>query len=195
MNTVWIFGDSFSSDYENNQMDSFKEYVKLKGYNPKTFGKLISEQYNMDYVNYAREGYDNYSILESFCDVVDKIQDGDIIFLGWSHYHRFRIMCYEGWKSITGTGSCDKMSNNTIEEVLMNRTHPYYEREVKSWNKLIKHFIKSQPNTKMIIWEWYKPNFFHKFQTISKETNGIIDDLHWSERGHMEFFEKMKPLI
>ena len=38
MNTVWIFGDSFSVDYDKNPIGSFKEYIKLKGYSPKTYG-------------------------------------------------------------------------------------------------------------------------------------------------------------
>jgi hypothetical protein len=191
MNTVWVFGDSFSADYDNDPVSNFKDYIKLKGYVPKTFGKILSERYNMEYKNHARGGFDNYSILESFCDVVNKIEDGDIIFLGWSLYHRFRIMCYEGWKSINGTDFCDKMSTNTINEIVVNRTHPFYEREVESWNKLIRHSIKSLPNTKLIIWEWHKPNLHSKFETISQETNNVIPDFHWSENGHKEFLNYM----
>ena len=195
MNKVWVFGDSFSVDYENNSVSNFKEYIKLKEYVPKTFGKLISEHYDMGYENHSYGGFDNYSIMESFCNNVERIKDGDIIFLGWSDYHRFRIIAGKKWMFINGPTEYENVSNNTIEEILINRTHPYYEREVQSWNKLISHSIKSQPNTKIIIWEWHKPNINGKFETISKETNGVISDFHWSENGHKEFSDYMVSLI
>jgi hypothetical protein len=191
MNTVWVFGDSFSVDYDKNPVSNFKDYIKLKGYVPKTFGKILSERYNMEYKNHARGGFDNYSIMESFCDNVENINDGDIIFLGWSIYNRFRIICYEKWKSINGTDSCDNVSTNTINEIFVNRSHPYYEREVESWNKLITHSLKPLTNTKLITWEWHKPIINCKFQTIHQETNGVISDFHWSEKGHRDFLDRI----
>lgn len=196
MNTVWVFGDSFSSDYENNlPIINFKEYKKLKGYNPKTFGKLISEHYDMCYNNYARGGFDNYSILETFCNVVSDIKDGDIIFLGWSHYHRFRIIAEKKWISIHRPVEFENISINTIEEILVNREHPYYNREVESWDKLIKHSLKPLSNVKLIVWKWWSPKYCSKFETISKETNGIITDFHWSENGHKQVMEYMVSII
>lgn len=199
MNTVWVFGDSFSVDFENNPISNFKEYIKLKGYNPKTFGRLISEQYNMGYMNYARGGFDNYSILESFCNVVSDIKDGDIIFLGWSHYHRFRIIAEKKWISINGPVEYDliqtNVSNNTIDEILINRTHPYYEQEVESWEKLIKHSLKPLPNVKLIVWKWWSRDYNNRFGTISDETGGIIHDTHYGENGHKQVMKHMVSII
>jgi hypothetical protein len=195
MNTVWVFGDSFSVDFNLNPTINCRGYIKHKGYIPKTFGKLISEHYDMGYENHARGGFDNYSIMETFCNVVDMIKDGDIIFLGWSHYHRFRIIAEKKWMPINGPIEFENISINTVEEILVNRNHPYYEQEVESWEKLIKHSLKPLPNVKLIVWKWWSPKYNSKFETISKETNGIITDFHWSENGHKQVMEYMIPII
>ena len=196
MNTVWIFGDSFSVDYDKNPIGSFKEYIKLKGYSPKTYGKLISEHYNMDYKNYSRGGWDNYSILESFCNNLYNIKDGDIVFLGWSNQSRFRIVYEDIWVSINGSSDCyENISRNTMDEILVNRTHPYYKREIESWNKLIKYSLKPHPNVKLIVWEWSSYEYNGKFDTITNETKSQICDFHWSEEGHKQFTEQMIPII
>ena len=78
---------------------------------------------------------------------------------------------------------------------MVNRNHPYYEQEVESWEKLIKHSLKPLPNVKLIVWKWWSSKYHGRFENITNETGGIISDFHWSENGHKQVTEYMVSII
>lgn len=202
MSTIWVFGDSFSTDYNNNSC--FKDYVNWKGRPIKTFSNFIGEKYSMDIKNYAKPGWDNYSIFESLCKNSDEIRDGDFIFVGWGVVSRFRFIDNNNnWFTVNGE-NCHKylstfldMDLNSYLNFLFNRNHILNEDEVNNWSKLIS---KAFPNNFIHLWRWgsnFVPSceYSHGYETIKDETHGFIEDYHWSENGHEKFAQTIIPLI
>lgn len=195
-NKLWIFGDSFSEPLRYipgaNYLDWKKNYVNFKGYEPKVFSEIVAEKLNLELINTNLKGEasDNSTILSRIIENIDKIEDDDVISIGWSTVTRFRLVNfkYNVWDIINpghdiAEGSL--ISQKTIEEIGVNRTHDFYFNELCDWVKLLNKLFK---NNKVIQWTWTQRNIL-KFDRIVDETNGLLNDNHWSERGHQEFAE------
>ena len=194
MRTVWVFGDSFSVDFENNKIGNFELYKDLKGYFPKTWGKIISEELGCEYRNFAQGGWDNYSILQSFCENISYIKTNDIVFVGWAPEPRIRLTDENGnWRSFNVMEQIDwgGIDSDSILNLLLNRVTGEHrdpnkgvEEERMAWENMIKFVMKDMI---LHIWLWNNNGLFMKYQTINNETNGTIPDGHWSENGHKNY--------
>ena len=161
MRTVWVFGDSFSVDFENNRIGNFELYKDLKGSYPKSWGKLISEELGCDYKNFAQGGWDNYSILQSFCENITEIKPNDIVFVGWAPEPRIRITDENGkWRSFNAMAQIDwgGISSDCILDLLLNRvtgehreSNKGVEEERIAWENMIKFTMKDMI---LHIWRW-----------------------------------------
>jgi hypothetical protein len=194
MRTVWVFGDSFSVDFENNRIDNFELYKDLKGYFPKSWGKIFSEELGYEYRNFAQGGWDNYSILQSFCENISYIKTNDIVFVGWAPEPRIRLTDENGnWRSFNVMEQIDwgGIDSDSILNLLLNRVTGEHrdpnkgvEEERMAWENMIKFVMKDMI---LHIWLWNNNGLFMKYQTINNETNGTIPDGHWSENGHKNY--------
>jgi hypothetical protein len=198
---LYIFGDSFSAgfSFESNWTNN---YVNWKGYTPKGFDEIISQKLNLELINLADNASDNYSILQKFCDNVKNIKKNDLIIIGWSSPLRFRLVSND-WITILpnydkfSTKEIDKtkISESTLIEILLNRDDVRYCNEVNSWIKLLNNLDKN-----IIHWTPFDQRldcmFLSKFETIVTETNGELNDWHFSENGHLQlsdlFISKFK---
>jgi hypothetical protein len=198
---LYIFGDSFSAGFafESNWTNN---YINWKSYTPKGFGEIISQNLNLELINLAENASDNYSILQKFCDNVKNIKKNDLVIIGWSSPLRFRLVSND-WITILpnydkfSTKEIDKtkISESTLIEILLNRDDIRYCNEVNSWIKLLKNLDKN-----IIHWTPFDQRFdcmfLNKFETIFIETNGEINDWHFSENGHIQlsdlFINKFK---
>lgn len=202
MKKIWTFGDSFTESFSDNEAEWVTKYILWKGYVPKVYGEFIAEQMGLELVNMGKGGSDNYSIFQSICDSVDKIDSEDIILIGWSSTTRFRLVNkYQIWKPIIpnfdrNIKNLENISKDTIDEILVNRTHNLYINEVRSWIKLLNHTFS---NNTLIHWSPLEysitMNHFKGIQTIRKETGGSIDDGHYSENGHNELARILMSMI
>ena len=198
---LYIFGDSFSAgfSFESNWTDP---YVNWKGYTPKGFGEIISQKLNLELINLSENALDNYSILQKFCDNEKNIKKNDLVIIGWSSPLRFRLVSKD-WITILpnydkfSTKEIDKtkISESTLIEILLNRDDIRYCNEVNSWIKLLNNLDKN-----IIHWTPFDQRldcmFLNKFETIVTETNGKLNDWHFSENGHKQlsdlFINKFK---
>jgi hypothetical protein len=198
---LYIFGDSFSAgfSFESNWTNN---YVNWKGYTPKGFDEIISQKLNLELINLADNASDNYSILQKFCDNVKNIKKNDLVIIGWSSPLRFRLVSND-WITILpnydkfSTKEIDKtkISESTLIEILLNRDDVRYCNEVNSWIKLLNNLDKN-----IIHWTPFDQRldcmFLSKFETIVTETNGELNDWHFSENGHLQlsdlFISKFK---
>jgi hypothetical protein len=198
---LYIFGDSFSAgfSFESNWTNN---YVNWKGYTPKGFDEIISQKLNLELINLAENASDNYSILQKFCDNVKNIKKNDLVIIGWSSPLRFRLVSND-WITILpnydkfSTKEIDKtkISESTLIEILLNRDDIRYCNEVNSWIKLLNNLDKN-----IIHWTPFDQRldcmFLSKFETIFSETNGELNDWHFSENGHIQlsdlFLNKLK---
>jgi hypothetical protein len=195
MSKLWIIGDSFSAAFKspNEGPDSYKNrYSKFKGYYPKFFGDFISESLGLEYSILTNSGpHDNNRMLECFIDNMDLIKEGDIVSFGWTTTNRLSFVDTKSnqWIVMNAhnmTGDyCYDFSVKSLIEFAINRDHYLYENQLKKWMKLVN---KSIPNVNVIHWSWTNNTYF-TFETIEQETNGLINDFHWSENGHQKFAE------
>lgn len=203
---LYIFGDSFSAGFSFSRPWT-NNYVNWKGYTPKGFGEIVSKKLNLELINFAENASDNYSILQKFCDNVNNIKKNDLVIIGWSSPLRFRLVSNNlknnDWISFLpnndefSTKKFDrtKISESTLIEIFLNRDDIRYCNEVNSWIKLLNNVNKN-----IIHWTPFDHRlncmFLNKFETIFQETNGELNDGHFSEMGHRQsadiFIHKFK---
>jgi hypothetical protein len=198
---LYLFGDSFSAgfSFESNWTNN---YINWKGYTPKGFGEIVSQKLSLELINLAENASDNYSILQKFCDNTKNIKKNDLVIIGWSSPLRFRLVSKD-WITILpnydkfSTKEIDKtkISESTLIEILLNRDDVRYCSEVNSWIKLLNNLDKN-----IIHWTPFDQRldcmFLNKFETIFTESNGELNDWHFSENGHIQlsnlFINKFK---
>lgn len=199
--TLWTFGDSFTQSYTNNTAEWIRNYCDWKGFTPKVYGEIISEKLDIELKNLGVGGYDNYSIFQSVCDSAKDIKSNDIIIIGWSAVSRFRLVSKSNvWIPIMPKWSYEKnfefVSQSSIEEIIVNRESELYKDEVRSWIKILTHAF---PNNIVINWDWVSdgvaPNYFGNLMNIRRETNGLIDDGHYSEEGQIQLANELLSMI
>jgi hypothetical protein len=92
------------------------------------------------------------------------------------------------------------LSNNTPGEIMINRNSLLYINEVNNWVKLLNRTFKYN---KIIHWSPFIENinglYINSLNKITIETNGEINNEHYSETGQRElaniFFEKINIII
>ena len=189
-NKLWIFGDSFSETFNTEEILKWKKnYINFKGYAPKVFGDIVAEKLDLELENTNLKGNpsDNTTILSRIITNIDNIKDGDVISIGWTSFERFRIANTKTNKWVITNpnqiGPLYDISEQTINEISVNRSDVLFYYELCEWTDMINKLFK---NNRVIQWTWTQHSVM-KCQTITQETNGLLQDSHWSERGHEEF--------
>jgi hypothetical protein len=203
MATVWTFGDSMTEKFNDRDIWS-KQYIEWKGYVPRVYGEFLSETIGYDLQNLGKSGCDNYTIFETFCKTYSLIENTDIVIIGWTSPNRFRIVNSKNkWQSIVPnfknyTDDFELVSQNTIDEILINRNSSNYIDEINNWI----HFINlACSNKKIIHWSTIRgegeldTHHFFEMERIKDETKGLINDLHFSERGHKDLTLELTDII
>lgn len=221
MGKLYVFGCSFSTVFNEKSLfnPDMKKYYNFRGGNfPLTWSEILSKDLGLELVNTAQNGFDNYSIFENFCKLSDKITSEDIVIIGWSQVFRFRLYSklknqlrsVNVWQT-NKNFDLSEISQQTLDEVLVNRDNKLWIDEVYNWMKLINHL------SKLVKFKLYYWSFFVEFpefyiindllnlgaKYISHETNGEVGDNHFGEKGHQvqaEYFkniilEKQKPKL
>jgi hypothetical protein len=205
MNTLWIFGDSFSEYYRlpkkiDGAMDTNDwryQYLKWKDKpSVKVYGEIIAEKLNLKLVNKGYGGVCNSHIFEEYCKVCHKIGENDIVIFGWTDQSRFRLVnMYNTWTSLTPSDlekdvkGLKLISKDTISETLLNRTNISFLIELRNWIKLINLTLSGKT---VVHWTWSKVITGSmlkagNYEVIREETNNEVKDAHWSEKGQMDF--------
>jgi hypothetical protein len=201
--TLWTYGDSFTESLNTTKGALWVDkYVAWKGYIPRVYGEIISDEMGMELVNLGRGGSDNYSIFQSVCDSANLINSNDVIIIGWSSCTRFRLVDkWDNWKPIIpmfdgNIRNLEDVSNTTLEEVLINRTKTKYASEVHSWIKLLNIAF---PNNLIIHWSpldrIVSKNYIGNVTNITKETNEEIVNGHYGEVGHIQLANEFIRMI
>lgn len=199
MKKLWTFGDSFTEGY-NHKDEWSKNYIKWKGYKPKVYGEILAEKLDIELINRGLGGSDNYTILEKICEDINEIDKNDIVIIGWTYPLRFRIVnTYNNvWSHIIPNyerdDSLQLISKSTTNEILVNRNHNLYVKEVNNWIRLINKSLNNVihwSHAVRLVDSYYLPSF----NTILTETNGVCKDRHYSEKGHIELSNTIYDLL
>ena len=220
MPKLWIFGDSFSETNEGRFLVKWRtDYINWKKYVPKVFSDFLSANLGMPCRNLGIGGADNYTIMDSIIDSLNKIDREDIIIIGWSSTIRFRVASREGSfltvrpdnlnnkdknsqliSTISNTSYLTDISVDALNEIIVNRCELPYVDEINRYIKLINHIY---PDNIIINWSPFKQEedglfvtpIKQKIETIFEETNGEIYDMHFSENGNRQMSEYLYDLI
>ena len=210
MNTLHTFGCSYTAYFENNNGRSqYEDYKKFRGgFYPKVWPELLSEKLGMNLNNTAIGGSSNYEIFQLFCESVPKLNEGDVVVIGWSYKERYRLVD-ETLGKFSRIGPqfypfVPGVSKTTIEEISVNRMHIKWLDEVNSWEILIKKACDLM-GVKLIIWSFdysfpEHDGFYTDLKglgakTITEETNGIVKDEHFGEMGHFVQYQYLYDVI
>ncbi len=192
MNKLWGFGDSFSTPFWYQTGVSYKiKYSNFKGYTPKIATEFIAKELQCEFVWKCKSPHDNESIVESIIDNIENIKEEDVIIVGWAPIHRTRFIDTENnvWNFYNlNDNNCKRFPNHiegkSLEEFSLNRNHFLQVDYIKKLQKLITLAV---PTKKIFFWSWGYINSFLECETIFDETEGKVNDKHWSENGHKTF--------
>ena len=151
--TLWIFGDSFSTQFDNKTQGIWgKEYIEWKGYVPKTFGDIIGDELGLEIKHLAVGGCDNDTIFETILKHAPLIKNGDIIIIGWTAVNRFRLASInDKFKTVIPLFSMniekeyEYISKTTLEEIIVNRESEVYIEELYHKVEFINWLFKCIP--------------------------------------------------
>ena len=203
--TLWIFGDSFSTPFYNKiqgQWDT--EYCNWKGYIPKHFGDIIGNELGVEVKHFGIGGVGNDTIFDVVLKQVPNIRKGDMVIIGWSNVLRFRLVARDG-KFLTIIPNCidkdfksfDSVSKSTIEEILVNRSNNSYKKELYTKVEFLNFLFKDMKLIQWtpFIWDGIRILGFKNINTILIETNEELRDGHYSETGHVEISKKFIDML
>jgi hypothetical protein len=153
MNTLWIFGDSFSSDFDyKNLHENHKTYMDIFNieYIP-VWASVLGEKLGYDVKNLAKGGNSNYQIFQDYCDSCHLIQPNDIVIVGWGLIDKFRISQNNKVVNIhpNNTRDYENMSKSTLDEMIKNRREIYngidiWAGEIYGWERAIDTLSKNK---------------------------------------------------
>ncbi len=188
---IYIIGDSFSEDTQNNHRTNYIDrYIEYKGRDVKFYPTLLSEHFNEPVTNLSKGGTCNESILIEFMKAYPLIKANDLIVFGWTDVTRFStISVNDEWSSSINHGS--SLSKKTIDEVKVMRYHDLYKKRLFDVIDFIDILIPKDIAIIHWTWSWLPGSSWENPYTIKYETNGKIDDDHYSELGHIYLFDKM----
>ena len=213
MPRLWVFGDSFSATNDRPVLEGWRlDYAKWKGYVPKVFSDFLSDKLGASARNMGVSGADNYTIIDTIIDSLNKINPEDIILIGWSSTIRFRVASknnsfltirpnnLNNQSTIKDTSYLTDVCVDCLSEIVVNRNDQIYIDEINRYIKLVNHMY---PNNVVIHWSPFKQEtegmyvtpIEPKIERITEETNGLFYDQHFSEFGHQQISDYFYELI
>lgn len=183
INTLWVFGDSFTNHTYENCPTRFKHEIIQ-------WPSIISDKYKMELQNFGQVGYSNPQIIHSILCNLSKIKKGDSVVIGFSD--PLRILTIKDKKIKTFTNSfyfktkndknvdekdyySFKYTKNILipnEEVIYN----FYKEQLIGIEKIVKSMGCYVYIFDHLIWK--------SFESVTKQTKGKVVDQHWSKYGH-----------
>ena len=182
MNTLWTFGDSFTSDLDyNNLHNNYKNYFDITKTNtletwPTVLGKLL----NFDVKNLAKGGDSNYDTFQLICDNSNLFRENDIVIISWGLIGKFRVSHNNQFVSIypdkSNINDIGFLSKKTLIEIIDNRyiifdeKRDRYSEEIHIWEKGIRTLAKSK-KFKVFFWTSEEQRFLvdRKSKYFSRE--------------------------
>ena len=167
MGTLHIFGCSFSETLSKHKGSKFNDgsltlqakYIHdfCNDDPPLGWSEILVEKLGMSLYDGSMGGASNQQIFMNFCEQSQNIRKDDIVIIGWTEITRFRwaidTPLGNGWTPVF-PGEYQKvkgLSQETRNEILINRMEPQYVREIHNIQTLITSFSKSL-NFKIFFW-------------------------------------------
>lgn len=208
MANLFIFGCSYCNDYKSiqkfgkgagGQYDYLQWWRNKYQTEPTHFQDEIKNNFGLSTIyNYARGGYDNYSILESVMKHYNEIKKNDYVIVGWSDITRFRRVGYNKQNNPYWQVQYINEEESVWQEQSFDRDNQLVMNELNTWTEYLKKTLPSKSlfwstfhtNAKNLSFQTYMHedivNDLKKEPTITYDTNGEVSDNHWSTDGHKQ---------
>jgi hypothetical protein len=182
MNTLWIFGDSFSSDFDyNNLHENHISYMNIIGVNHiPVWGTVLAEKLGCQIKNLAKGGSSNYQIFQDYCDSCHLIQPNDIVIVGWGLIDKFRISQNNKVINIhpNNTRDYENMSKSTLDEMVKNRGEIYngidiWAGEIYGWESAMNTLSKNK-GYKIYFWSTEEDRLIYKENEEHKKSKNYL---------------------
>lgn len=171
MNTLWIFGDSFSSKYDySNLHDNHKKYMEIMNITSiETWPALLGQKLQYEVNNFAKGGNSNYEIFQNFCDKCNLIKENDIVIIGWGLITKFRLSENNNFVNLGADINRDvsMVSLDTIKQIIRNRSmliqgkRDRWAEEIYIWENAVRTLSNSK-NFKTYFWTAEEPRLIYK---------------------------------
>lgn len=127
--TIWVFGDSYSS--ENNEA--------------KSWSKILSEKFGYSLKNMSVDKTSNYQMFDDFCFCCDLIKQNDIVIIGWGLVENFRASVGSELINISKDDTeFEGISKNYIEDTIRDRQSEKWCEQIYYYENLIDELSKSK---------------------------------------------------
>ena len=204
MNTLWTFGDSFTFGYGCRPDGPLLEYYNnYKTEQADVWPALLGKMLNLEVKNFGKCAASNDYIIDSIIDQWDKIKENDFVIIGYTWHSRFDVplknkfeTIYIEWDIWSDMSVYEKEQIETIInfQYYFANDELYKKRHLKRFDFL--HKLLKEKKTTTFIWNVEFIQNTIKFEKISDDTNGKIEDFHFSFKGNKDFADMVyKKLI
>jgi hypothetical protein len=198
MKKLFTFGDSFTFNKTHEECEYSQKY-RIDG--DMHWPDIVANELNLKLVNFGYGGLSNDRILDNIIEKIDLISKDDIVIIGKTFYSRFDIpnnefnikndIIYKFNTISLNSSALLKQLNfnkNEIEHIEYFLSLLCDENTKKRQNlrfDFIKKYLKNKKIDKLVFWE--VEQLWTVYENIKTCTNGEIEDLHWSYKGHRDF--------
>ncbi len=183
MKTLWIFGDSFSTGFDYNNLHvNQKNYMTIMNINNfKIWPDVLGEKLNCEVKNFAKGGNSNYEIFQNFCDNCGLIKENDIVIIGWALIVKFRISENHKFLNLGRDINRDigMVKKETLKEIIDNRSKLFKDKrdrwagEVYLWERAIRTLSKHK-NFKAFFWTAEEPRLIYNLNEEEKKDKNYL---------------------
>jgi hypothetical protein len=205
MGTLWTFGDSMTFGHGCNKLcvsETKKEYLKYKKEGDDIWVNHYGKLLNYNVVNLGKNGASNDYIFDTIIENFDNITKNDVVVINMTLHGRMDVpirdevinvlSSYENAIKIMGE-SAEKDDREKIETILNFQyyfsNHQFYKKRHRNRFEFVKNRFKNDKKIRFFyMWSLEDDDgIYRSFQTIKQDTNGDINDTHFSFKGHLDF--------
>ncbi len=201
MNKIWGFGDSFTFGHGCRPFGPLKEYYyNYRKDGDKIWMDWLGDYMNMRPINLGECACSNDTIFDRIIENWNHIKKEDIVIIGTTFNSRFDIplnnelntflWLQKYWNDNSKLPKNYNVTKEQIETIINFRYHfsnneLYKQRQIKRFS-FLEQLLKEK-GIKYLIWNVDEYVRFDSIHTIKEDTNGLIDDNHFSFKGHYDF--------
>ena len=191
MNTLWVFGDSFTKGL--GLYPDEHQYPEYKGKENLIWSNLLANYLDVNLQSVAFNGISNDMIWDNVLDKWDDITAGDHVIIGLTKLPRWQVYLPDHPQSglfnktpIRDTQLLgNELTSKTVLENIRDNIEDVYTNTMTNFIFLTDRF--KDKGCKTFIWD---TTLWTKFKTIYQETEH--NDHHWGIKGNQQMVDYLK---